>query len=334
MTLCGLLSVCLLDRSPGSPVVPVPLCAANKVCTAAASLFFLIIWLQWNASEAELNAVMKVRAGCFVYTVLLNIVVLVVRAFCETGTLERWVSAAPRKWHRLWCCVKSQWDWWGLQLSGTLASGAARVLLSRGLRWSRAPWLSAIIICFNTISSVCAALETRAETLWGPHSDSYRNILKGKPPLPPKQKGPAKWARTDKKEKTRHHRTEETMKEQNKKQRSGSNRQRWVDGKQTAPGPNLAAKIKTERTLPEWLSLHFHSHNYNSWSRASHSHTEHLLTSHTPDHTHTSSIIEALLFWLHFIEFTPTWSQSKTFNYLLLCSMCNIKICIIRIFYF
>lgn len=37
---------------------------------------------------------MKVRAGCFVCTVLLNIVVLVVRAFCETGTLERWVSAA------------------------------------------------------------------------------------------------------------------------------------------------------------------------------------------------------------------------------------------------
>lgn len=53
-------SVRLLERSPGSPAVPVPPCAANKVCTAAASLFCNHL----ASVKAELNAAVTVRAAC------------------------------------------------------------------------------------------------------------------------------------------------------------------------------------------------------------------------------------------------------------------------------
>lgn len=174
-------------------------------------------------------------------------------AFGETGIAHKQlvlrVSAAAWKWRRLWCCVKSQRDWWGLQLSGTLASGASWqpqlngrcVLLSRGLCWSQTLWLSATIICFNTISSVGVSLEARAETLWGPHNDSYRNILKGKPHHKKKdQWNKSRWTRKKK---------EETMKaDEWRKQRQTSGQQ--VNRLWPEPG----REIKSESKLPVTLS--------------------------------------------------------------------------------
>lgn len=164
------------------------------------------------------------------------------------------------------------------------------MLLSRGLCWSQTLWLSATIICFNTISSACVSLETRAGTLWGPQNDSYLNLLKRNPP-------PHK--RTSK---IRANGREKKKWRGNESRGVKENGDRRVDSESTESKPGR--EIRSESKLPVTLSPLPLTTIIHEAGPVIHS-TEHLLASHSPDHSHTSSIIDALPLCSSFFFFSP-----------------------------